>query len=132
MTQYTENGDSEYLAKPSRECCLKGHIHNGKPRGTYERIADVETYIVSPSAGRANGHILLYFPDVWGFFVNGLLIMDGFANEGYLTVGLDYFRGVSRHFLSGDSCLNCPSARVSGLLLTSSLGSRLETPQKSS
>ncbi|KAK5110977.1 hypothetical protein LTR85_000687 [Meristemomyces frigidus] len=36
---------------------------------------------------------LLYFPDVWGFFNNGFLIMDGFADAGYLTLGLDYFRG---------------------------------------
>jgi hypothetical protein len=35
-----------------------------------------------------------YFPDVWGFFTNGFLVMDGFADAGYLTLGLDYFRGV--------------------------------------
>lgn len=37
---------------------------------------------------------MLYFPDVWGFFNNGFLIMDGFADAGFLTLGLDYFRGV--------------------------------------
>lgn len=83
-----------FLAKPSGECCLKGTIHNGQPRGYSETIADVETYIARPPEGRANGHILLYFPDVWGMFTNGLLVMDGFADAGYLTVGLDYFRGV--------------------------------------
>lgn len=30
---------------------------------------------------------------VWGMFNNGLLVMDAFADAGYLTVGLDYFRG---------------------------------------
>ena len=84
-----------YLAKPSGECCLTGSIHKGEPRGTYETITEVETYIAKPPEGKANGHILLYFPDVWGLFTNGLLIMDGFANAGFLTLGLDYFRGVS-------------------------------------
>jgi hypothetical protein len=37
----------------------------------------------------------LYFPDVFGFFPNGLLVMDGFADAGYTVLGLDYFRGVS-------------------------------------
>lgn len=36
---------------------------------------------------------LLYFPDVWGFFNNGFLVMDAFAQAGYLVLGLDYFRG---------------------------------------
>lgn len=84
-----------FLAKPSGECCLKGTIHKGQPRGVYETIEGVETYIARPPEGKANGHILLYFPDVWGMFNNGLLVMDGFADAGYLTLGLDYFRGVS-------------------------------------
>jgi hypothetical protein len=27
-------------------------------------------------------------------FPNGLLVMDAFAEAGFLTLGLDYFRGV--------------------------------------
>lgn len=82
-----------YLAKPSGACCLEGNIHSGNPRGDFVNIADVETYVTKPPDAKANGHILLYFPDVWGVFPNGLLIMDGFADAGYLVVGLDYFRG---------------------------------------
>ncbi|KAF2192418.1 NAD(P)-binding protein [Zopfia rhizophila CBS 207.26] len=82
-----------YLAKPSGVCCLEGNIHSGNPRGSFVTISDVETYIVKPPEGKANGHILLYFPDIWGMFPNGLLIMDGFADSGYLVLGLDYFRG---------------------------------------
>ncbi|KAL1635316.1 hypothetical protein SLS56_001739 [Neofusicoccum ribis] len=82
-----------YLAKPSGECCLKGTLHSGEARGVFETIADVETYISKPPADKANGHILLYFPDVWGMFPNGLLVMDAFADAGYLTLGLDYFQG---------------------------------------
>lgn len=61
----------------------------------FEIVAGVETYICKPPAPNENGKILLYFPDVWGMFRNGLLVMDGFADAGYLTLGLDYFRGVS-------------------------------------
>ena len=82
-----------YLAKPSGVCCLEGNIHSGNPRGSFATISSVETYISKPPEGKANGHILLYFPDVWGMFPNGLLIMDGFADAGYLVLGIDYFRG---------------------------------------
>lgn len=57
-------------------------------------IANMETYISEPVLGKANGHVLLYFPDVWGMAINGLLIMDGFADAGFLVLGPDYFRGV--------------------------------------
>jgi hypothetical protein len=82
------------IAKPSGECCLKGTIHEGNPRGSTTSISGVETYVVEPPKDKGNGHVLLYFPDVFGFFTNGFLIMDGFADAGYLTLGMDYFRGV--------------------------------------
>lgn len=91
--------DNGYLAKPSGECCLKGSLHSGEARGVFETVAEIETYVSQPPPDRSNGHILLYFPDVWGMFPNGLLVMDGFADAGYLTLGLDYFRGV-RHCYS--------------------------------
>jgi dienelactone hydrolase len=82
------------LAMAPGDCCLKGSIHEGEPQGTLETIAGVETYIACPTADKANGNIIFYFPDVWGLFTNGKLIMDGFAAAGYLVLGLDYFRGV--------------------------------------
>ncbi|KAI1337356.1 hypothetical protein F5Y15DRAFT_408169 [Xylariaceae sp. FL0016] len=87
------SSETGYLAKPSADCCIQGAIHHGEPRGTFITIADAETYVSEPSEERANGHVLLYFPDVWGMFPNGLLVMDGFSDAGYLVVGLDYFRG---------------------------------------
>ncbi|PKS12495.1 hypothetical protein jhhlp_000702 [Lomentospora prolificans] len=84
---------NRYLAQPSGACCLKGTLHKGEARGSWQTIADVETYIATPSPEKANGHVLLYFPDVWGMFPNGLLVMDAFADAGFLTLGLDYFRG---------------------------------------
>lgn len=92
--------NQQWLAKPSGGCCLEGHIHSGEPRGKFVDVADIETYVSQPAEGRANGHVLLYFPDVWGMFKNGLLVMDAFAEAGYLTIGLDYFRGVRLPFIS--------------------------------
>jgi len=83
------------IAKPSDACCLKGTLHEGQPRGKITTISGVETYIAEPPMDKANGHVVLYFPDVWGFFTNGFLVMDGFADAGFLTLGLDYFQGVS-------------------------------------
>lgn len=83
-----------YLAKPPGDCCLEGTIHKGEPRGSFATIANVETYIATPKEGAGNGHVVLYFSDVWGFFVNNFLLMDGFADAGYTVLGLDYFRGV--------------------------------------
>ncbi|KAK4508514.1 hypothetical protein PRZ48_002253 [Zasmidium cellare] len=85
--------DPPFLAKPSGDCCLKGSFHTGTPQGSFITLAGVETYLARPPQGQGNGHILLYYPDVWGMFTNGLLVMDAFAKRGYLTIGLDYFRG---------------------------------------
>ncbi|EUC34690.1 hypothetical protein COCCADRAFT_35726 [Bipolaris zeicola 26-R-13] len=89
----SKSGPDACLAKSSGSCCLKGTIHKGEGRGRRETIANVETYISVPPASKANGNVLLYFPDVWGMFPNGLLVMDAFASAGYTVLGLDYFRG---------------------------------------
>lgn len=93
-THFARDLDPPFLAKPSGPCCLKGSFHTGDPKGYFIDIAGVDTYVSKPPAHKSNGNILLYYPDVWGMFTNGLLVMDGFAEAGYLTVGLDYFRGV--------------------------------------
>lgn len=82
-----------FIAKPSGVCCLEANVHDGKPRGGYTTIAGIETYISRPEPGRHNGRVVFYFPDVWGLFTNGLLVVDAFADAGYLTLALDYFRG---------------------------------------
>jgi len=92
-TDFAQKGGSRFLAQPSGPCCLEGFRHTGDPRGSFSTIANVETYIVHPESGKSNGNILLYFPDVWGLFTNGLLVMDTFADAGYTVLGLDYFQG---------------------------------------
>ncbi|KAJ4389050.1 hypothetical protein N0V93_006512 [Gnomoniopsis smithogilvyi] len=83
--------DEKYLAKPPGPCCWLGTIHKGTPRGKMDTILDVPTYIATPE--KANGHVVLYFPDVWGMSSNAQLLMDGFAEAGFLALGMDYFRG---------------------------------------
>jgi dienelactone hydrolase len=83
-----------YLAKPSGVCSVEEEsIHSGNPRGSFSEIADVKTYVSRPPDKTANGYVLFFFPDVWGMYPNSLLIMDGFADAGYLVLGIDYFRG---------------------------------------
>ncbi|KAK5170892.1 uncharacterized protein LTR77_004036 [Saxophila tyrrhenica] len=110
MSRGDQPAEPQWLAKPSGACCLKyvsmafdpdallialdrGHLHNGDPKGLFERLADIETYVTKPSAEKDNGHIVFYFPDVFGFFTNGLLVCDTFAEAGYTTIGIDYFSG---------------------------------------
>ncbi|UJO16062.1 Hydrolase pyvD [Fulvia fulva] len=81
------------IAKPSSGCCLRGTIHEGEAKGRIEKIVDVETYIAEPSAENANGNIVLFFPDVFGLWINNNLLVDAFAAAGYLTLAPDYFRG---------------------------------------
>lgn len=71
--------EPEWLARPSGACCLKGHLHSGESKGTFERLAGVETYVTKPAAGKDNGNVVIYYPDVFGFFTNGLLVCDSFA-----------------------------------------------------
>ena len=90
----TSGSKEEYLAQPPGPCCDVGKIHEGTPRGTTEDILGAPTYITKPADGKGNGHVVLYFPDVWGMSNNAHLLMDGFADAGYHTFGMDYFRGV--------------------------------------
>lgn len=86
------------IAYPSSGCCLRGTIHEGEAKGRIEKILDVETYIGEPSTGKSNGNIVLFFPDVFGHWINNHLLVDAFAAAGYLTLAPDYFRGVCRAY----------------------------------
>lgn len=86
---------SDYLAQPSSTCCVVGSIHKGTPAGSEEQVAGITTYVARPPAGiAANGHVLFFFPDIWGLANNSKLLIDGFAAAGYTALGIDYFRGV--------------------------------------
>lgn len=94
MAAKQPKGEDTYLAQPPSSSCWLGTVHEGTPRGTLETIIDVPTYVAKPMPERANGHVILYFPDIWGMSNNAQLLMDSFAESGFLTLGMDYFRGV--------------------------------------
>lgn len=84
----------EYLAKLPSPCCFVGSIHEGTPLGVEEELLGVTTYVARPPSGvNANGHVIFYFPDVWGLSNNAKLLMDAFASAGFVALGMDYFRG---------------------------------------
>lgn len=82
------------LAKPASLCCLKGTFHTGQPSGSIQQIGGIDTYVATPSQENTNGNIILFFPDAFGLHINSFLMMDAFAECGYLTLGVDYFLGV--------------------------------------
>ena len=47
------------IAKPPGECCLRGTIHEGKPKGKIISINGVDTYVAEPSSDKANGHVVM-------------------------------------------------------------------------
>ncbi|CDO68501.1 hypothetical protein BN946_scf184499.g26 [Trametes cinnabarina] len=102
---------SATLAGPPGDCCFKTVRHEGQPRGTIEKIADVETYVARPTGGESD-KIILFFADVYGaLYANSQLLMDYWADngelrvadltrrgrglrrcpKGFLVLGLDYF-----------------------------------------
>ena len=83
------------LAKSADLCCLKGGFHTGEPTGSVTQIDGIDTYVAKPRPGEENGNVLLLFPDAFGLHTNSFLMMDAFAECGYLTLGVDYFLGVS-------------------------------------
>ncbi|KAJ7181260.1 dienelactone hydrolase [Mycena filopes] len=89
------------LAKPPGDCCLDCFPHEGTPTGKFVTIADVKTYMARPPTTAQENRIILYFPDVWGIdiFINGQLLCDYFASQGFLVLAIDYFRGdpVQKH-----------------------------------
>lgn len=82
------------LAKPADLCCLKGAFHTGEPTGSIHQIEGIDTYVARPHLERSNGNAILFFPDAFGLHMNSFLMMDAFAECGYLTLGIDYFLGV--------------------------------------
>jgi dienelactone hydrolase len=88
------------LAKPADLCCLKGSFHSGEATGSTIQIDGIDTYVAKPHPDKSNGNVLLFFPDAFGLHINSFLMMDAFAECGYLTLGVDYFLGVRAGFHS--------------------------------
>ncbi|KAI9069682.1 alpha/beta-hydrolase [Trametes sanguinea] len=88
------------LAGPPGECCRQTVHHVGAPRGALEVIGGVNTYVARPPAGDVD-RVILFFSDVYGaLYTNSQLLMDYWAENGYIVLALDYFEGDSKALLN--------------------------------
>lgn len=49
-----------------KECCVSGHLHDGKPKGAVTEIAGLKTYVTFPENGNKNKAIL-FITDIFGY-----------------------------------------------------------------
>ncbi|KAF9067238.1 alpha/beta-hydrolase [Rhodocollybia butyracea] len=77
--------------------CFKGVTHEGTVKGKWEQIGGIDCYVGIPSdhgIEYPKDKALLFLADVYGMqFVNNQLLVDGFAANGILTYGIDFFFG---------------------------------------
>jgi len=84
---------AQYLANPSTDHCFEAVKHQGTAKGVTEEIGGATCYVSYPP-DKATNKILLFYCDVFGpWYLNNQLIMDFFAEKGYLVVAPDYFQG---------------------------------------
>ncbi|KAJ5730714.1 uncharacterized protein N7483_005222 [Penicillium malachiteum] len=80
-------------SNPPSSCCATGFKHEGTPVGELKTIDGVNTYIGTPKGNQKADTAVLFLSDIFGLFNNNKLLVDEFANNGYLTVLPDLFRG---------------------------------------
>src|SRR5690606_5355973 len=76
------------------KCCLKGHLHNGTPKGSLTNYSSTEFYVVHPPSGPTKKAIL-FLTDVMGHrLINSQLLADSISHSGRYTVVMpDLFNG---------------------------------------
>jgi len=76
------------------EHCVKGVIHEGTPKGKFEKIGGVDTYVATPTVDYPKDKAVLFLPDVFGAqLINAQLMADAFAENGFKTFIPDYLNG---------------------------------------
>ncbi|OJZ86999.1 hypothetical protein ASPFODRAFT_188892 [Aspergillus luchuensis CBS 106.47] len=75
------------------ECCMAGHLHDGRASGEIQELANISTYIAYPP-DRSTKNAILFLTDGNGHrFINAHLMADQFATRGFLVVMPDLFHG---------------------------------------
>jgi dienelactone hydrolase len=78
--------------------CVKGVTHVGTPKGKWEKIGGVESYVATPAGDYAHHKAILFLPDVFGpQLINAQLLADDFAANGFKTIVPDYLNGDPIH-----------------------------------
>jgi len=74
--------------------CVKGVTHEGVPKGKWEKIGGVDSYVAVPSGDYPLDKAILFLPDVFGaHLINAQLLADDFAANGIKTIIPDYLNG---------------------------------------
>jgi len=76
------------------EHCVKGVTHEGTPKGKWEKIGGVDTYVATPTKDYPKDKAILFLTDVFGpQLINAQLLADDFAENGFKTFVPDYLNG---------------------------------------
>jgi len=71
--------------------CVKGVTHTGEPKGKWEVIGGVKSYVATPTGEYPKTKAILFLTDVFGAeLINNRLLADDFAANGIKTVIPDY------------------------------------------
>ncbi|KAF8183685.1 dienelactone hydrolase endo-1,3,1,4-beta-D-glucanase [Pholiota molesta] len=76
------------------EHCIKGVTHEGTPKGKFETIGGVYTYVATPTVDYPKDKAILFLTDVFGpQFINAQLLADDFAANGFKVYAPDILNG---------------------------------------
>ncbi len=75
--------------------CFAGHVHDGTPKGTVEKLHGLDTYVSKPPEGKTAKGIIIIVSDAFGMpFINNKLLADHYAEKGNFLVYLpDFMKG---------------------------------------
>ena len=72
--------------------CFTGHVNPGTPRGRWDTVHGLRTYIAEPAAGKQTLGIIVIIPDAFGVdFVNNQILADHYASAAQYLVYLPDF-----------------------------------------
>ncbi|KAI5478693.1 hypothetical protein MNV49_004720 [Pseudohyphozyma bogoriensis] len=73
-------------------CCVTGHLHEGTPKGSVEKLYGVDAYVTGDESNK--NKTILFITDVFGFALNNArLLADEIASNGFYVVIPDLFNG---------------------------------------
>ena len=72
--------------------CFTGHVNPGTPKGRWDTVHGLRTYIAEPEFGKQTLGIIVIIPDAFGAdFVNNQILADHYASATQYLVYLPDF-----------------------------------------